>query len=476
MKTYKFRIYPNKEIEEKLFLWFDGCRELYNAALQERSEAWSFCRKNITYQMQQNDLPWIKNIREDIAEIYSQVLQAVLKRLDRAFDNFFRRCDAGENPGYPRFKGANRFNSILYPQSLGFKLKKGILSLSKLGDIEVSVNRKIKGDLQTCVLKYAAGKWFACLSFLEKADVKLKAEKKQIRNDVAALKLEKKEYGEKIREENSRLKERYDLLKQAQFLTLLEKVKLGEAKSVGIDVGLKVFAMLSDYTVIENPHFYKKLEKRLRIKQRSVARKKHGSKSRKKAVLELQRVHEKIRNSRMNFVHQITKRIVESNDLIAVEDLKVNKMVRNKIYSKGISDVGWGMFFTILKYKAEGAGKFVVKVDAKNTSQDCLCGNKVPKKIYDRWHDCDQCSLSIDRDLLASLNVEMRAFNTLNSIEVKTDKDKNKKNNLTSHIKQINKKSGLGTNPKALTWSPVDVRSFYINPVTSNKVPESPIL
>ena len=474
MKTHKFRIYPNRETEEKLFLWLDGCRELYNAAPQERSEAWTRQRKNITYQMQQNDLPWIKGIREDIEEIYSQVLQAVLKRLDRAFDNFFRRCEAGENPGYPRFKGANRFNSILYPQSLGFKLKKGILSLSKLGDIKVSVNRKIKGDLQTCVLKYTAGKWFACLSFLEKADVKLKSEKKQIRNDVISLKLEKKEYGEKVREENSRLKERYDLLKQAQFLVLLEKVKSGEAKSVGIDVGLKVFAMLSDYTVIENPHFYKKLEKRLRIKQRSVARKKHGSKSRKKAVLELQRVHEKIRNSRMNFIHQVTKRIVENNDLIAIEDLKINRMVRNRKYSKGISDVSWGMFFNCLNYKASSAGKFVLKTSAVNTSQDCLCGNKVPKESGDRWHDCEKCGLSIDRDLLAALNVEMRAFNTLNSIEVKTDKSKKPK--LTSRIKQINKTSGLGTNPKALTWLPESERSFYINPVSASGVPESPIL
>ena len=161
-RTFKYRLYPNRRQREKLQATLDVCRELYNAALQERREAWSSQRKGIYYAEQAKQLPGIKAVREDVRAFHSQVLQDALRRIDKAFRAFFPRCQRGQVPGFPRFRSESRYDSFTYPQG-GFKLS-GRLSLSKIGDIKIKLHRAIQGQIKTLSLKRENGMWYACFS------------------------------------------------------------------------------------------------------------------------------------------------------------------------------------------------------------------------------------------------------------------------------------------------------------------------
>src|SRR5438067_162648 len=164
-KAYKFRLSPTKKQEKLLFWTLTRCRELYNAALSERRDAYRMAGKSISYYEQKRDLPEIKTeIRQEYQEIHSQVLQDVLLRLNRAFENFFRRVKNGEEPGYPRFQGRNRYNSFTYPQG-GYSLTHDRrLCLSKIGSIKIKLHRDLAGTIKTCTIKYEAGQWYAVFS------------------------------------------------------------------------------------------------------------------------------------------------------------------------------------------------------------------------------------------------------------------------------------------------------------------------
>jgi putative transposase len=162
-KAFKFRLFPNKQQEEKLFWTLNRCRELYNAALSERKDAYRMAGKSISYYEQKRDLPEIKEIRPEYHDIHSQVLQDVLLRLKRAFDNFFERVKNGQTPGYPRFQGRNRYDSFNYPQS-GFSLEEKYITLSKIGTLRIKVHRKVEGTIKTCTIKHEAGQWYVILS------------------------------------------------------------------------------------------------------------------------------------------------------------------------------------------------------------------------------------------------------------------------------------------------------------------------
>src|SRR5229473_6213891 len=176
-KTFKYRLYPTKEIEQRLFWTLTRCRELYNAALSERKDAYKYAGKRVNYYDQQNDLPEIKaEIREEYQTIAAHVLQDVLRRLDKAFQNFFRRLLNGENPGYPRFQGRNRYNSFTYPDGAGWKLdtmtrpvdKKGIarvnLRLTKIGTVKLHLHRDMAGTIKTLTIKREGEHWYACFT------------------------------------------------------------------------------------------------------------------------------------------------------------------------------------------------------------------------------------------------------------------------------------------------------------------------
>jgi putative transposase len=169
-----------------------------------------------------------------------------------------------------------------------------------------------------------------------------------------------------------------------------------------MDAGLSVFATLSDGTEIENPRYYRESERKLRIAQRKVARRKKRSRRRRKAVRELQAAHAHIRNQRSDFHHKVANRLVARFGLIAIEDLNV-KGLAGGMLAKSVHDVGWSAFFGKLAYKAEGAGRELVRVDPRGTSQTCLCGERVPKDLSQRWHECPACGLSLRRDHVSAL-------------------------------------------------------------------------
>ena len=347
IRTYKFRIYPNESQKEKLESTLGTCRHLYNTALEQRKTAYKRCQVSLNYYDQAKELKYL-----EIKHIHSQVLQDVLKRADKAFQNFFRRIKQGEEkPGYPRYKGYNRYNSFTYPQS-GFSLDKNKLKLSKIGTIKVKLHRQMQGTIKTCTIKRELNNWYVCF----------------------ACEIEP---------------------------TLLPKTN----KVIGVDMGLEKFATLSDNTMIENPKYLRKSESKLKHEQRSLSRKKKGSNQRKKQRERVAKLHRKIRNQRNDFLHKESRKLVNTYDLIVFEDLKIKNMVKNSRLSKSISDASWGKFIDLTTYKAESAGREVRLVNPRNTSQKCSsCGQTVKKSLSVRTHKCT-CGLTLDRDTNAAINI-----------------------------------------------------------------------
>jgi putative transposase len=333
----------------KLQATLDVCRELYNAALQERREAWSSRRKGIYYVEQAKQLPDIKAVREDVGAVHSQVLQDALRRIDKTFQAFFLRCQRGQVPGFPRFRSESRYDSFTYPQG-GFKLS-GRLSLSKIGDIKIKLHRAIKGQIKTLSLKRENGMWYACFSCMVEPEP-LPA------ND----------------------------------------------KAVGLDVGLLWFVTRSDGRRIDNPRLFQKAQKRLRRAQRRVARREKFSKRWKKAVRLVAKIHRKVFNQRNDFQHQLSRKIVNNYGIIFVEDLNVKGLSRG-LFAKSVHDAGWAAFFRKLSYKAESAGRRFSSVDPRGTSQRCPCGEANPKRLSDREHVCLHCGLVTTRDQASAMEV-----------------------------------------------------------------------
>jgi putative transposase len=364
-KAYKFRLYPTKKQEEKLFWTLDRCRELYNAALSERKDAYRMAGKSISYYEQKRDLPEIKKIRLEYNNIHSQVLQDVLLRLKRAFDRFFERVKNGEKPGYPRFQGRNRYDSFTYPQS-GFELTEKHVTLSKIGTLKVKVHRKIEGKIKTCTIKHESGQWYVIFSCE---------------------------------------------MEWPRPLPL-------SYEDVGIDLGITHFVALSNGEFIESPRYYRNAEKRLKKLQEALTRKKRGSHRHKRAVEALTKIYHKVRNQRRDFVHKASRKLVNRYQVIALEELQTKNLIRrpkpkqdketghylpNGAAAKGglnksIADAGWGMFTEILQVKAAWAGRVLVFVNPRYTSQICPgCGNVRKKTLEERWHSCT-CGCELDRD------------------------------------------------------------------------------
>lgn len=361
-RTYKFRIYPSKAQITKLDNTLDLCRELYNAALQERRDAWKLNRINITRYVQSAQLPEIKQSRPDLNAVYAQVLQDVLKRVDTSFQNFFRRVKSGQKPGFPRFQGKHRYNSFTYPQG-GFNLTdNGKLRLSKIGDVKIKLHREVIGKVKTLTIsKDSCGKWFVCFSVETKAE---------------------------------------------------PLPKTNEA--VGIDVGICTFAVLSDGIEIDNPRFLKVSEKKLAIAQRRLSKQPKGSKERHKKRKIVAKIHASIRNRRSDFAHQVSSFFVKNYDQIFFEDLNVQGMVKNHCLAKSISDVAWSQMICFTKYKAENADKMMMQVRPNHTSQDCSrCGHRQKMPLEVRLYECANCHLSISRDLNASLNIKTLGLKSL---------------------------------------------------------------
>jgi putative transposase len=354
-KAYKFRIFPTSKQQNALEQTLSLCRELYNAALQERTEAYKRAGKSISYSMQQQQLPEIKKTRTDLKDIHSQVLQDTLKRLDKGFDNFFERVKKGVKAGYPRYKGKSRYSSFTYPQS-GFEIKEGKLVLSKIGHIKIKLHRPLMGRVKTLTIKRTAtGKWFAIFCC---------------------------EVG-------------------------LDRLPFTDEET-GIDVGLSSFATLSNGKSIENPRFFRQEEAQLAKAQRQLSAAPKGSQLREEKRKVVARVHERIANKRDNFAHQESRKIVNFYAIIFIEALTILNMMKNSKLSKSIADAAWSKFFRCINYKAESAGRFAVEVAPKFTTQDCcICDHRQELTLSDRMYRCTNpaCLMRLDRDWNASLNI-----------------------------------------------------------------------
>jgi len=354
LKTYRYRIYPNNRQKQIIDQTIELCRYLYNCGLEHRILAYRQRRASVYAYQQINELPGIKEVFPDYKNIYSQVLQDVLRRLDKTFSSFFRRVKTGEKPGFPRYKGENRYHSFTYPQPQENMIPaNGKVYLPKIGKVKIKLHREIPGNIKTVTVTRRNGKYYAC------------------------------------------------------FTVEVESVLLPKTgRTVGIDVGVSAFVATSDGLLVQSPQTYRKAEKSLKTLQREVSRRKKGSNRRRKSVQKLASVHEKIANQRKDIAHKTARYLVNNYDLIAHEDLQIKNMVKNHHLAKSIQDSGWGMFFDILAYKAEEAGKQVVKVNPHNTSQICSgCGHIVKKTLAVRIHKCPHCGLELDRDINAARNI-----------------------------------------------------------------------
>ena len=353
-RTYKYRLFPTKKQTTILNKTLDECCWLYNHFLEEHKNSWEKEKKSLNYYSQQNTIPELKKQRPSLKIVYSQTLQDIAMRVDLAFKAFFRRVKSGNKPGYPRFKGKGWYDSICYPQT-GFKVKKNIINLSKIGSIKVKIHRPIGGVIKTCTIRRQNNKWYACFS----CEVKIKPLKKS-------------------------------------------------KKAIGIDVGLESFATFSNGEKIKNPRFFKIEQKSLAKVQRKLSKQKKGSLERKKVKKIVARIHERITNRRNNFCHQEARKIVNHFGIICIEDLNINQMQKGNFRSinRSISDVAWGQFAQYLSYKAESAGRQLIKVNPAYTSQTCSnCGYREVKKLSDRVHHCSSCGLVLDRDHNAAINI-----------------------------------------------------------------------
>jgi len=316
MLTYKYKLEPNKKQKQLLLQQLDLCRSLYNMLLEQKQ----YQRIGQFEQMRQ--LTELKQVFPEYKNAHAHMLQNVVKRLDKAFQGFFRRIKAGVKAGYPRFKSKDRFNSLNF--SDGCKLEGNQLSVSKVGNIKVRLSRKLPADaaVKTCSIKRTVNGWFATLTF-ESLSVPLPV----------------------------------------------------STKKIGVDVGITQFAALSNGKFISNPRFYQNAQAELRRAQRRVARRANKkSNRRRKAVVLLQKVHARIANRRMNFLHKESTKLVRKYGTIVVEALNVSGMSRGRL-AKQILDCSWSEFFRMLSYKAENAGRIKPEEPPQYTSQKCAeCG------------------------------------------------------------------------------------------------------
>jgi putative transposase len=359
-RAYAFRMFTNPRQEQELDIALETHRRLYNTYLDYRELAYSQHGITLT---SVDCSRWFKARRRTnpyFARINFSSAQATMRRLDRAFAAFFRRIQAGEKAGFPRFQGRGRFDSIEFPAyGDGIRLIGGKLYVQHVGTIRIKLHRPIAGKIKTVTLKRVAGKWYAIFS----CDL----------GDVA--------------------------------------IAPSTDPPVGIDVGIESFLTTSDGEHEPNPAYAETALPELRRAQRALARKRKGGKNHRKSKHKLAKIHARVRRLRKEHHHRVASKLVRRYGLIAAESLNVRGMLRNGRLSRAISDAGWSGFLLTLRHKAECAGVAYVEVDPRGTSQQCSgCGAEVRKGLSVRRHDCPHCGLSLHRDENAARNILARGL------------------------------------------------------------------
>jgi len=380
-KTFQYRLYPTPAQVAALDVILWRCRDLYNAGLQERREAWRLAHKSLSCFEQINELPALKAACPEYTTVPSHVLQDVLRRLDKAFAAFFRRVKAGQTPGFPRYQGRHRYQSFTYPDAAGWKWQADRLQLTGIGPVKVRLHRPLAGTIKTVTIRRDGTQWYV------------------------------------------------------SFSCVLEVVPLPpNDQTVGVDLGLLYFATLSTGEQIANPRYLRRALAKLATAQQQLARCKRGSHRRNRAKAVVTQLHRQVRNQRSDFLHKASRRLVQEYGTIVLEDLAIANLTKRPaakpdaeataamgepVYApngaaakaglnKSILDAGWGQFTQLCTVKAAWAGRQVVLVDPRYTSQTCSqCGTIHKKTLAERWHSCP-CGCELDRDHNAALNILRR--------------------------------------------------------------------
>ncbi|PSO47672.1 MAG: transposase [Cyanobacteria bacterium SW_9_44_58] len=356
LNVAKIRLYPNSQQKQLLEQSFGNCRWVWNYCLNLINQAYKKTGKGLSGYEVKKQLPALKKKHEWLRLTYSQCLQQTCLNLGVAFNNFFEK-----RAKYPRFKSKHGLQSIQYPQNV--QLKDRGIYLPKIGEVKAIIHRPIEGKVKTVtVSRNPSGRYHASILF---EDGKDKPEPST------------------------------------------------EGKAVGIDLGLNHFAITSDGSKFDNPRWMDRHDKNLKTKQRQLSRKEKGSNNRNKARKKVAKVHNKVTRCREDFLHKLSRKLVDENQVIAVENLNVKGMVKNHNLARAISQVGWGGFCTMLKYKAEQEGKMYVEVDRFfPSSKTCnVCLNQVDGLPLDiRSWTCSNCGTKHDRDINASRNIRDEAL------------------------------------------------------------------
>jgi putative transposase len=350
-KAIKVRLYPNYSQQQLLAQSFGNCRWLWNHGLNLMNQTYKETGKGLSSYDIKKQIPDLKKEREWLKLTYSQCLQQVCINLNTAFTNFFQGRSR-----YPKFKSKHGKQSIQYPQNV--EVKEGCLKFPKIGEIKAVLHRPIKGSVKTVTIsKNTCGEYYASILIEDGKE---------------------------------------------------KPAPCSQGKAVGVDLGLNHYAITSDGYKYDNPRWMDKHERNLKIKQQQLSRKQKGSNNRNKARHQIARVHKKVSNSREDFLHKLSRSLVDENQVICVENLAVKNMMKNHNLAKAISQVGWGQFCTMLKYKAEQDGKTYVEVDRFfPSSKTCnVCLNQVDSLPLDiRSWKCSNCKTEHDRDINAAKNI-----------------------------------------------------------------------
>jgi putative transposase len=377
-RTYRYCLHPTVKQTHALTRLLNYQRELYNAALEERVGAWTWERRRVTYVDQCRTLTGLAEVRPEVLGSSVVLCRGTLKRLDRAFAGFFRRVKEGGAPGFPRFKSAPRFNSLQWEDRTGWKLKfeDRRLRLLGIGEIKTNVHRPYEGVPKAITVKREGTKWWLSVRCV----------------DVPATPL------------------------------------APTGRRVGLDLGVANLVVTSDGELLGNPRFAARAQARLAASQRALATKERGSTRRRRQVEEVARLQRRVKNQRRNAAHQLSRTLVNTYDLIVVEDLKINNMVRvpratpdpdqpgaylpngasaKAGLNRAIHDAGWGILLSLLSYKAESAGRTVVKVKAHHTSQTCFeCGHvSAENRVRQAEFRCCNCGHEAHADINAARNI-----------------------------------------------------------------------
>lgn len=351
-RSYRYRLYPTSRQKQALESQLAFACELYNAALEQRQAAWRRRGRSLTYVAQCRDLTDVRAAGLGPKSMNCHAMRDPLRRVDRAFTAFFRRLKAGQKPGYPRFRSRRRYDSLTWDS--GWSVSRGKLALQGIGHMRVRWHRSLPpgADLRTLTVRRRASTWHVSFAVTQRKPEPLP----------------------------------------------------GTGCSVGLDLGISTFAVLSTGERLPGPRAFRSCHRRLRIAQRRVSRRMTGSHRQRKARELVARLHWHIRNVRRDHAFKMASALVKRFESIYVENLNLKGLAKSRL-AVDINDQGWGAFLQILTDKAEEAGRKVVRVDARNSSQCCsACGELVPKPLGQRIHEC-LCGYRADRDVNAARNL-----------------------------------------------------------------------